>query len=87
MLERAIRKIQDWYGGYLQEYEILEENDGQIIFLISSSGNYYSVEIARVFAVGDNMEISIDQKIDGLDGFFDLLIPFAKKLIELGKIS
>lgn len=69
MNQKFLDKLNEWYGKSLQRYEILQETgDDVLLFVAYRDRNKKLIfEIARVFSIGNTVQISIDESAD--DGF------------------
>ncbi|WP_342759465.1 hypothetical protein [Kineothrix sedimenti] len=70
MEQEYLDKLNEWYGDTLQRYEVLKltENDALLFVAYREKvDNKLIFEIARVFMIGDIVQISIDETAD--DGF------------------
>lgn len=69
MNQNFMDKLNEWYGKSLQRYEVLQETgDDVLLFVAYRDRNKKLIfEIARVFSIGNTVQISIDESAD--DGF------------------
>ncbi len=61
MKEKAIAKLNEWFGGSVFGYEIVKLTDDECIFVtLSEDFEEKVVSLYRVFKLGDGLEISKD---------------------------
>lgn len=68
MNEQFLNKLNEWYGSYLQRYEIINETENDVLLFVAARENKkLRFEIVRIFVIGNNVEISVDKSIDELN--------------------
>lgn len=69
MNQKFLDKVDEWYGKTLQRYEVIQETESEAILFVAyrDINKKLIFEIARIFSIGDTIQISIDESAD--DGF------------------
>jgi len=66
--EKVLRK---WYKKHLTDFRIIQETEYEILLLVKTPT---TLEIARIFTMGNNIQINIDKDVSNfdLDSIFEL---------------
>lgn len=80
MKHQYLEKLNEWYGSHgVQRYEILNEYESGVLLLIAyrkQPSKTLICDIARIFMVGDVVEISVDASDNGeltMDSMLNLI--------------
>jgi hypothetical protein len=76
MTDQFLSKLNEWYGSYLQRYEIINETESNILLLVAARENKkLRFDIVRIFIVDDKLYISVDKSIDevNMDSILELI--------------
>jgi hypothetical protein len=60
-----LNKLNDWYGSYLERYEIINETENDVLLFTAYRDilKVLKYEIVRIFTVGDSVQISVDESV------------------------
>lgn len=76
-------KLQEWYKNYLKEYLVIYSSEDTKIYVVKDIND--RVDIARVFKIGNSVNISIDFEGLPFKGGVAEITSFALIAFNLGK--
>lgn len=65
-----LEKLKDWYGEYLVSFYPIYMGKNVYYYMVETDGE---IEFARIFKIGNRVEISIDKKFPITENRFELL--------------
>lgn len=65
-----LEKLQDWYGKYAKNFTPIYQSEDTYVYLVEVAEE---IEFARIFKLGDRLEISIDRKIPITENVFQAI--------------
>ena len=78
-----LEKLQEWYGKDLKNYSPIYQSKDTCVYLIKLDDE---IQFARIFKLGDKLEISINKKIPIIkDNILPTLIDAVMYAIEIQK--